>query len=125
MHAPSLTYSRGSWAAPIPTSSIGTGSTRSAIRWTGSRLTPEDNLEDPSVANVKGDRRTKFAVSNWEAWVLAENFSIDEQTTKCQGKCEYKCWCGKFKQLGDGLQGGCIADDGYTWIFISGMSPSM
>jgi hypothetical protein len=172
-------------------------------------MTPKDNLEDPSVLNVKGDLRTKFAVSNWsaysntkamlcnagkkghifadkyrpfknqdimtmlgvyiidglapspqlvqkmqpqsksathgndriasaqgpgyqqkhrsfrhffatqdplmippskekcrnfkvdelfrwlryvwkEAWMLAENFSIDEQTTKCQGKCEYK-----------------------------------
>ena len=31
-------------------------------------LTPADNLEDPSVANVKGDRRTKFAVSNWTAY---------------------------------------------------------
>jgi len=199
-------------------------------------MTPEDNLEDPSVANVKGDHRTKFAVSNWtaysntkamlcnagdeghifagkhcpfknqdimtmlgvyiidglapspqlvqkmqpqskspthgndriaealgpgyqqkhrsfrhffatqdpliippskekcpnfkvdeffrwlrhiwkEAWVLAEQFSIDEQTTKCQGKCEYKVRCGKFKRIGDGLQSDCIADDGYTWDF--------
>jgi hypothetical protein len=31
-------------------------------------LMPKDNLEDPSVANVKGDRRTKFAVSNWTAY---------------------------------------------------------
>ena len=49
--------------------------------------------------------------------MLAENFSIDEQTTKCQGKCEYKCRCRKFKWLGNGLQGDCIADDGYTWDF--------
>ncbi len=25
--------------------------------------------------------------------------------------------CGKFKRLGDGLQGDCIADNGYTWDF--------
>ncbi len=25
--------------------------------------------------------------------------------------------CGKFKQLGDGLQGDCIADNGYRWDF--------
>ena len=31
-------------------------------------MTPEDNLEDPSVPNVKGDLRTKFAVSNWTAY---------------------------------------------------------
>jgi len=30
-------------------------------------LTPADNLEDPFVANVKGDRCTKFAVSSWTA----------------------------------------------------------
>ncbi len=24
---------------------------------------------------------------------------------------------GKFKQIGNGLQGDCIADDGYTWDF--------
>ena len=178
-------------------------------------LTPDDNKEDPSVVNVKGDRRTKFAVSNWtaysntkamltrageqghifsgkhrqfnnqdivtmlgvyivdglapspqlvqkmqpqskspthgndriadalgpgyqqrhrlfrhffatqdplmippskdkcpnfkvdeffrwlrhiwkEAWLLGENFSIDEQTCKCQGKCEYKTRCGNL-----------------------------
>ena len=41
---------------------------------------------------------------------------MDKQTTKMQGKCEYKS-CGKFKRLGDGLQGDCIADDGYTWDF--------
>ncbi len=49
--------------------------------------------------------------------MLAENFSIDEQTTKCQGKCEQKTRCGKFKRIGDGLQCDCIADDGYTWDF--------
>jgi hypothetical protein len=52
-----------------------------------------------------------------EAWVLGENFLIDEQTCKRQGKCEYKTWCGKFKRIGDGLQGDCIADNGYTWDF--------
>ncbi len=31
-------------------------------------LTPDANKEDPAVANMKGDRRTKFAVSNWMAY---------------------------------------------------------
>jgi hypothetical protein len=51
------------------------------------------------------------------AWVLARDFLVDEQTCKMQGKSEYKTHCGKFKRLGDGLQGDCIADDGYMWDF--------
>ena len=43
--------------------------------------------------------------------------SVDEQTCKMQGKCEYKTRCGKFKRLGDGLQTNCIADDGFTYDF--------
>ncbi len=31
-------------------------------------LTPDANKEDPAVANVNGDGRTKFAVSNWTAY---------------------------------------------------------
>ncbi len=31
-------------------------------------LMPNNNKEDPSVANVKGDCRAKFAVSNWTAY---------------------------------------------------------
>ena len=50
-------------------------------------------------------------------WEKREDFSMDEQTTKMQGKSEYKTRCGKFKRLGDGIQGDCIADDGYTWDF--------
>jgi hypothetical protein len=30
-------------------------------------LMTDDNKEVPSMANVKGDRRTKFAISNWTA----------------------------------------------------------
>jgi hypothetical protein len=68
--------------------------------------------------NVKVDEFFRWLRYIWkEAWLLGEGFSIDEQTTKCQGKCEYKTRCGKFKRLGDGLQGDCIADDGYTWDF--------
>ncbi len=52
-----------------------------------------------------------------EAWVLVKGFSINKQTCKMQGKSKYKLCCGKFKQLGDGLQGDCIADDGYMWDF--------
>ncbi len=31
-------------------------------------LTPTMNREDPGVANVKGDKTTKFAISNWTAY---------------------------------------------------------
>ena len=31
-------------------------------------MRPEDNLEDPAVANVKGDKRSKFSVSNFAAY---------------------------------------------------------
>ena len=50
---------------------------------------------------------------------MGEDFSMDKQTTKMQGKCEYETRCEKFKWLGDGLQGDCIgiANDGYTWDF--------
>ncbi len=50
-------------------------------------------------------------------WVLAKGFFVNEQTCKMNGKSEYKSRCRKFKQLGDGLQGDCIADDGYMWDF--------
>jgi hypothetical protein len=30
-------------------------------------LTPNANKEDPAIANVKGDCKTKFVVSNWTA----------------------------------------------------------
>ncbi len=41
-----------------------------------------------------------------------------------QGNSEYKVRCGKFKRLGDGLQGDCIADGGYTWDFYFRNEPS-
>jgi hypothetical protein len=31
-------------------------------------LTPNMNCEDPGVANIKGDKTTKFSVSNWTAY---------------------------------------------------------
>ncbi len=31
-------------------------------------LTPDANKEDPAIVNVKGDHKTKFAVSNWTAY---------------------------------------------------------
>lgn len=34
-----------------------------------------------------------------------------------QDKSEFKCRCGKFERLGDGLQTDAIADDGYTYDF--------
>jgi hypothetical protein len=68
--------------------------------------------------NFKVDEFFRWLRHIWkEAWLLGEDFSMDEQTTKMQGKSEYKTRCGKFKRLGDGIQGDCIADDGYTWDF--------
>jgi len=34
--------------------------------------TPDDNKEDPALANVKGDRTTKFAVLNWTGYSNAK-----------------------------------------------------
>ena len=31
-------------------------------------MRPEDNLGDPAIANVKGDKRSKFSVSNFAAY---------------------------------------------------------
>ena len=58
-----------------------------------------------------------------EAWILVKNCSVDEHTCKMQGKSEYKTRCGKFKRLGDGLQTGCIDDDGYTDDFYFSNEP--
>ena len=49
---------------------------------------------------------------------------MNKQTTKIQGNCEYKTHCGKFKQLGDGLQGDCITNDCYTWDFYFRNKPT-
>jgi hypothetical protein len=56
--------------------------------------------------------------------VLGKGFSNDEQPSKMQGKSKYKTRCGKFKQLGDGIQTDAIADDGYTWDFYFRNEPS-
>jgi hypothetical protein len=74
---------------------------------------PEDKCP-----NFKIDEFFRWLRYIWkEAWCLAEGFSINEQSCKMQGKSKYKTRCGKFKRLGDGIQGDCIADDGYTWDF--------
>ncbi len=35
-----------------------------------------------------------------------------------QGKSEFKMQCGSFKQIGDGIQADCIADDGFKYYFF-------
>ena len=68
--------------------------------------------------NAKVDELFSWCRHIWkEAWELGENFSIDEQTCRMQGKTEYKTRCGKYKRIGDGIQADCIADDGYTYDF--------
>jgi hypothetical protein len=71
---------------------------------------PKDNCP-----NFKVDEFFRWLQHIWkEAWVLAKEFLLDEQTCKMQGKSQYKSRCGKIKRLGNGLQGDCIVDDGYT-----------
>ena len=68
--------------------------------------------------NFKCDEFFRWLRYIWpEAWLLAQRFSVDEQTCKMQGKSEYKTRCGKFKRIGDGLQTDCLADDGFTYDF--------
>ena len=52
-----------------------------------------------------------------EVWILSEDFLIDKQTFKMQGKIIYKTRCGKYKRIGDGIQTDVIANYGYTWDF--------
>ena len=82
--------------------------------------------QDPLLTPPHKDQCPNFKVNEFfrwlrhiwkEAWLLGEDFSMDEQTTKMQGKSEYKTRCGMFKRLGDGIQGNCIANDGFTWDF--------
>ncbi len=55
--------------------------------------------------NFKVDELFRWLRYIWkEAWVLGKEFSTDKQSCKMQGKSEYKVRCGKFKQLGNGLQ---------------------
>jgi hypothetical protein len=83
------------------------------------------STQDPLMVPPAKDKCPNFKVDEFrwlrhiwkEAWILAQGFSLDEQTCIMQGESEYKTRCGKFKRIGDGLQGDCIADNGYTWDF--------
>ncbi len=46
---------------------------------------------------------------------MGKDFLDDEKSCKMQEISEYKVCCGKFKRLGNGLQGDCIADNRYMW----------
>jgi hypothetical protein len=64
-------------------------------------LTPPHKDQCP---NFKVDEFLRWLRHIWkEAWLLGEDFSMDKQTTKMQGKSEYKTRCGMFKRLGDGI----------------------
>ena len=85
-------------------------------------MTPPPKKQCP---NFKVDELFRWLRFIWkETWVLAKEFSNDEQSCKMQGKSEYKVQCGKFKRLGDGLQCDCLANDGYTWDFYFRNEPS-
>ncbi len=55
---------------------------------------------------------------------MGKEFLNGKQSCKMQGKPEYKVCCGRFKRLDDGLQGDCIANDGYKWDFYFCNKPS-
>ena len=75
-------------------------------------------LAKDKCLNFKVDEFFYWLWHIWkEAWILAKGFLLDKQTVLMKGKSEYETRCGKFKRLSDGLQGDCIADDGYTWYF--------
>jgi hypothetical protein len=61
--------------------------------------------QDPLVTPPQKDKCPNFKVDeffHWlrhiwkEAWVLAKEFSVNEQTCKMRGKSKYKSCCGKF-----------------------------
>lgn len=52
-----------------------------------------------------------------EVWKMGPFASADEQTCSMHGKSQYKTCCRKCKRIGDGIQTGAIANDGYTINF--------
>ncbi len=53
-------------------------------------LTPDANKEDPAIANVKGNRKTKFALSNWTAY-------SNTKAMMCNAGEKGHIFAGKFK----------------------------
>ena len=53
-------------------------------------MTQAMNLEDPAVANVKGDKTTKFSVANWTAYSNAK-------AMMCNAGEPGSIYAGKFK----------------------------
>ncbi len=78
-------------------------------------ITPHQRTQCP---NIKINELFRWLHYIWkEAWELAKDYLIDKQSCKMQGKPEYKTRYGNFKRLGDGIQGDCMAINGYTWDF--------
>ena len=75
-------------------------------------LTPADNLEDPAKANVKGDKATKFAVSNWAAYSNAKSLLVNAGE-------EGHIFAGKFKPFAPASINQMIG----TYI-LDGLAPS-
>ncbi len=55
-------------------------------------LTPDANKEDPAIMNVKGDRKTKFAVSNWTAY-------SNTKAMMCNAGEKGHIFAGKFRRF--------------------------
>ena len=55
-------------------------------------LTPSDNIEDGAAANVKGDKRTKFTMSNWAEYSNTTSLLVNA------GEVEH-IYAGKYKPL--------------------------
>jgi hypothetical protein len=75
-------------------------------------MTPNMNREDPAAANVKGDRTTKFAVSNWTGYSNAK-------AMLCNAGEPGHIFAGKFKMFKnkDIMQMLCI-------YIVDGLAPS-
>ncbi len=69
-------------------------------------LTSDANKEDPAIANVKGDRKTKFAVSNWTAY-------SNTKAMMCNTGEKGHIFAGKFKPFKN--------KDIIRWLFTSSM----
>ena len=54
-------------------------------------MIPDDNLEDPATANVKGDETTKFSISNWTKYsnMKAQMDNAGEPGHRFAGKFEH------------------------------------
>ena len=72
-------------------------------------LTQNDNIEDAAAANVTGDRKTIFSMSNWNVYTNTKAMLVNAGEPGCiyAGKYKPTTTGGMFKMIGayvmDGL----------------------